>query len=210
MLLLLLDGVQSYAQQLDLKGQWYEAPQAWLYARQLTLTDAGLKPVEGPNKTGGHYFYQMDFNLSNGKASIIDFKNSSVIDRFHHWVFDDQGHLVAEAQGGIQSSEANPFFLRHARELTLGGGHYRLITEVASPFFLAQPVPYLDTLGHYRQAIKAGNGLTMLCLGVLLGLAFYYAALAVTRCNTTDALYCIFILGNLLYNGTCSTCTGSI
>ena len=42
----------------------------------------------------------------------------------------------------------------------------------------------------------------MLCLGVLLGLAFYYAALAISRCNATDALYCLLILGNLLYNGT--------
>ena len=127
-----------------------------------------------------------------GTGARNEFKNSSVIDRFHHWVFDGQGHLIGQEQGGIHSREANPFFLRHAREMTLAPGHYRLITEAASPFFLAQPLPYLDTLEHYRQTIKAGNALTMLCLGVLLALAFYYAALAISRRNATDALYCLF------------------
>lgn len=202
MLLLFLACAPAQAQQLDLKGQWYEAPADWIYSGQSTLAGAGLVAVGQPEKTGGHYFYQADFDVAQDQIRIIDFKNSSVIDRFHHRLIDDKGRPIAEAQGGIQSREANPFFLRHAREFKLGAGHYRLITEVASPFFLAQPVPYLDTLEHYRQAIKAGNALTMLCLGILLGLAFYYVALAVTRCNKTDALYCLFILGNLLYNGT--------
>jgi diguanylate cyclase (GGDEF)-like protein len=192
----------SRAQQLDLKGQWYEAPPGWLYAGQPSLNGLRLTAVDGPAKTGGRYIYQADFDISQAQVRVIDFKNSSVIDRFRHWVFDDQGRLIGQEQGGIHSREANPFFLRHAREITLAPGHYRLITEAASPFFLAQPLPYLDTLAHYRQAIKAGNALTMLCLGVLLALAFYYAALAISRRNATDALYCLFILGNLLYNGT--------
>jgi diguanylate cyclase (GGDEF)-like protein len=202
MLLLLLAGASSQAQQLALQGQWYEAAPDWTYAGQPTLANTGLVPVSQVNKTGGHFFYQADFDIPEAQPRVIDFKNSSVISSFHHWIIDDQGHVMVEAQGGIQSREENPFFLRHARELMLTAGHYRLISEVSSPFFLAQPVPYLDTLTHYRHAIKGGNALTMLCLGVLLGLAFYYAALAVTRRNVTDALYCLFILGNLLYNGT--------
>jgi diguanylate cyclase (GGDEF)-like protein len=202
MLLLLLTNMPSQAQQLALTGQWYEALPDWTYAGQSTLANTGLAPVAQANKTGGHFFYQADFDIAETQPRVIDFKNSSVVNNFHHWIIDDQGRVVVEAQGGIQSREENPFFLRHARELTLATGHYRLISEVSSPFFLAQPVPYLDTLAHYRQAIKGGNALTMLCLGVLLGLAFYYAALAISRRNATDALYCLFILGNLLYNGT--------
>ncbi len=202
LLLMLLIGQPCQAQPLALEGQWFEAPPTWDYAGQATLIGAGLTAVSQPNKTGGHFFYQADFEVGQEETRVLDFKNSSVIGRFHHWVFDSMGHRVDEAEGGIQSEASNPFFLRHGRELKLPMGHYRLITEVSSPFLLAQPVPYLDTLEHYRQAIKPGNALTLLCVGLLLGLAFYYAVLAMIRRNVTDALYALFILGNLLYNGT--------
>jgi diguanylate cyclase (GGDEF)-like protein len=199
---MLLIWMPCQAQTLKLAGQWYEAAPSWRYAGQPAPESAGLVAVGQPTKTGGHFIYQADFEIAQEGTRVLDFKNSSVIGRFHHWVQDREGHLIAEAQGGIQSDAANPFFLRHGREINLPVGHYRLITEVSSPFFLAQPVPYLDTLEHYRQAINPGNALTLLCLGLLLGLAFYYVALASIRCNITDALYCLFILGNLLYNGT--------
>jgi len=101
----------------------------------------------------------------------------------------------------VPSLRPSPFFMRHGREVHLNAGHYRLYTEISSPFLLAQPEPYLDTLQHYRQAIKAGNAFTLFCMGILFGLAVYYAALATIRSNPTDVLYALFILGNLLYNG---------
>lgn len=202
MLLLLSICCNCRAQPEALTGLWYEAPPTWAYAGQPDLGGAGLTSVGKLSKTGGRYFYQARFEIVQPEPMVLDFKNSSVIGRFTHRVFDDSGHLVLTEAGGIQSDAANPFLLRHGRELNLRPGHYRLVTEVDSPFFLAQPAPYLDTLVHYRRAIRFGNALTLLCLGVLLGLAFYYIALSLIRRNLTDALYCAFIVGNLLYNGT--------
>jgi len=201
-LVLLLAGTMVWAKPLDVTGQWYEASSAWRYDGRSTLAGSQLTPITTLNKTGGRYFLQADFAVMQDQAEVIDFKNSSVINYFHHWIFDESGRQVAELQGGVQISEENPYFLRHGRDLNLPAGRYHLISEVVSPFFLAQPTPYIDTREHYQQAIKFGNTLTILCMGVLLGLAFYYVALAITRRNLTDALYCLFILGNLLYNGT--------
>ena len=201
-LLLLSICFGCHAEPTALAGQWYEAAPGWVYISQSDLSSAGLASVARPSKTGGRYFYQTRFDIDQPEPMVLDFKNSSVIGRFTHRVFDDSGRIVVTEVGGIQSDAANPFLLRHGRELTLRPGRYRLVTEVESPFFLAQPTPYLDTLVHYRRAIRFGNALTLLCLGVLLGLAFYYIALALIRKNQTDALYCAFIVGNLLYNGT--------
>jgi diguanylate cyclase (GGDEF)-like protein len=201
-LALLLAGMTAWSKPLDLSGQWYEAPSNWHYDGRTALAGSQLTRVTTLNKTGGHYFLQADFALTHDQANVIDFKNSSVINYYHHWIFDESGQQVAELQGGVQISEENPYFLRHGRDLNLPAGRYRLVSEVDSPFFLAQPTPYIDTREHYQQSIKPGNALTILCMGVLLGLAFYYVALAITRRNLTDALYCLFLLGNLLYNGT--------
>ncbi|WP_297472543.1 diguanylate cyclase [Ferrovum sp.] len=171
-------------------------------AESATPQCAGVVPVDKLDRTGGHFFWQGTFAIGQTTQLVVDFKNSSVIGRFHHRIFDDHGRLVAETEGGIQSREPSPFFLRHGREFTLQPGHYQLVTEISSPFFLAQPTPYLDTLAHYQLAIQTGDALTLLCMGVLLGLMFYYAVLAGIRRNATDGFYALFILGNLLYNGT--------
>ncbi len=202
LLILLFIWLPCKAQPLKLDGEWYEVPSYSYCAGSAILQCAGVVQVDQLNKTGGRFFWQGNFEIGQTTRLVVDFKNSSVIGRFHHRVFDDHGRLVAEAGGGIQSVLPNPFFLRHGREFTLLPGHYRLITEISSPFFLAQPIPYLDTLVHYQQAIKPGDALTLLCMGALLGLMFYYAVLAGIRRNATDGFYALFILGNLLYNGT--------
>ncbi len=201
-ILLLSICFNCHAEPTALAGQWYQAAPSWVYTSQSDLSVAGLESVARPSKTGGRYFYQTQLDIAQSEPMVLDFKNSSVIGHFTHRVFDDSGRIVVTEVGGIQSEAANPFLLRHGRELNLHPGHYRLVTEVASPFFLAQPMPYLDTLVHYRHAIRFGNALTLLCIGILLGLAFYYIALSFIRKNLTDALYCAFIVGNLLYNGT--------
>lgn len=152
--------------------------------------------------TGGHFLFQTSFKMEHAGRYVLDFKNSSVIGHFRHFLFDAHGRLIAVLEGGIQSAAENPFFLRHGRELELAPGSYRLITELAAPFFLAQPQPYLDTLAHYRQSIMAGNALVLTCLGIFLGLGLYYAALALVRKRVAEGMYTLFILGNLLYNGT--------
>lgn len=186
----------------ELAGLWYQVPEGWVYQGQNGLAAAGLKPVAKVALTGGHFWQQVDFDINIARRHVLDFKNTSTIGHFRHIILNAQGLPVADVQGGIQSSEENPFFLRHGRELDLPVGRYRLLTELDSPFFLADPQPYLDTLDNYRQAIKPGNALTLLCLGMFMGLMIYYAAIATARQSLSAAMYSTFILGNLLFNGT--------
>ncbi len=201
MALSLLFAGQVRAQPQELHGQWYGAAADWAYAGQPELADNALTPVTQLSRIGGRFFFQGDFDVRD-EVLVLDFKNSSVIGLFHHYIFNAQGRLVAGFSGGIQSADENPFLLRHGRELHLPPGHYRLVTELRSPFLLAQPQPYIDTLQHYRQAIKPGNVLTLVCLGILFSLAFYYGILAIARRNLVDVLYVVFIAGNLVYNMT--------
>lgn len=199
--LLALSG-HGMAAPLELAGNWYQAPSGWVYDGGQVPDNTALTPVDSVSHTGGSFIFEADLIIDGAETQVLDFKNSSVIGQFHHWIFDGEGHRVAQAEGGIELAADNPFLLRHGRELHLPPGRYRLVTELSSPFFLAHPQPYLDSLTHYRQAIKPGDALVFLCLGILLGLAVYYAVLAVVRHNVVDGMYALFILGNLLYNGT--------
>jgi diguanylate cyclase (GGDEF)-like protein len=185
----------------ELAGRWYQAPEGWVYQGQADLATEALGSVAKVELTGGHFWQQVDFEIKTTGRHVLDFKNTSAIGHFRHIILNAQGHRVADMQGGIQSSEINPFFLRHGREIDLPVGHYRLLTELNSPFFLANPQPYLDTLDAYRQAIKSGNALTLLCMGIYIGLMIYYAAQAIARWNLSAAMYSTFIFGNLLFNG---------
>lgn len=195
----LLACLPSLAQPLLLSGQWFQTSAGGFADGQ---QESGLIPIKQPEQTGGHYLYRAEFDIAQDMPLVLDFKNSSVINQFRHRIYDASNQLVVDVEGGIQSAAPAPFFLRHGREVKLAAGHYRLDTELSSPFLLAQPLPYLDTLEHYRSAINPGNALTVFCMGILFGLAFYYAALATIRKTPTDALYALFILGNLFYNGT--------
>lgn len=192
----------SLADANKIVGSWYQATEGWIYDGQTDLAATGLKSVAKVALTGGHFFQQTDIEINTAGRHVLDFKNTSTIGYFRHIILDAQRHPVVDVQGGILSREVNPFFLRHGREVDLPAGRYRLLTELDSPFFLADPQPYLDTLDNYRQAIKPGNALTLLCLGMFLGLMIYYAALATVRRDLSAAMYSTFILGNLLYNGT--------
>jgi len=183
---------------MNLDGKWFQPHVDWVADDQ---HEAALTSIEQPNLTGGRFIYRAEFDVAQDVTLVLDFKNSSVLNQFRHRIYNSHNHLVTEVEGGIQSVIPSPFFMRHGREIHLNAGHYRLYTEISSPFLLAQPEPYLDTLQHYRQAIKAGNAFTLFCMGILFGLAVYYAALAIIRNNPTDALYALFILGNLFYNG---------
>jgi len=178
----------AMAEPSGLGGRWFEGD--------------GSTPVTRINATGGVFRHEAGFDIAQAGTYVIDFKNSSVLGRFEHRLYDARGTLVWRAAGGIESDEPNPFFMRHGRELALVPGHYRLVSRLESPFYLAQPEPYLDTLDHYRQVIKRGNALVLLCLGVFVGLGLYYACLALVRRRRAEAMYAAFILGNLLYNST--------
>lgn len=170
---------------------------------QTELRQSGLAPVARLEPTGGNFWRQADVTVTQDGRYVLDIKNSSLIGRFRHWIFDAHGQLVATLSGGIQSNEAHSFFLRHGRELDLAAGTYRVVTQLDSPMFLAQAEPYLDTLDNYRQGIKPGNAMVLVCLGVFVGLGFYYAALAAARRRMAERMYALFILGNLIWNGMC-------
>ncbi len=160
-----------------------------------------LPPLASLNRVGGPYWFLAQLTVAEQGVYVIDFKNSSTIGRFRHLVFDSEGRVIFDQRGGIESTEPNPFFLRHGREIELGPGHYRLITELSSPFLLAEPEPRIAPLADYRHAIKAANALVLLCLGIFVGLGTYYAALGMARRRAADGLYAAFVLGNILYNG---------
>lgn len=202
LLLALVVPISGWAQPQLLSGHWHQAPGAdWTYGGQGRLEGLGLKEVPGVRLTGGRFLFQSDFSLPEAGRYVLDFKNTSIIGRFRHFVFDANHRLVATLEGGMESRVENPFFLRHGRDLELPAGRYRLISELSSPLFLAQPEPYLDSLADYRHAMRPGNALVLLGLGVFLGLGIYYTALALARRRVAEGMYAVFILGNILFNG---------
>lgn len=151
--------------------------------------------------SGGAFWHVLEFEKS-ADPLVVDFQSSSVIGMFTHYILDSDGHIVQTLSGGIQSSEVNPYFLRHARDVDVNSGRYRLVTQMTSPFLLAQPKPRVFEQTSYIQSIKLGNAITLLGLGVFISLGIYYVILGVTRRQPTDFFYAIFILGNLTYNST--------
>ncbi|WP_373020248.1 diguanylate cyclase domain-containing protein [Thiomicrorhabdus sp.] len=159
-----------------------------------------LQEVEGISLVGGHYLYSGEVSIDHADDYVIDFKNTSAIDRFSFYIYDQQNKLIATASGGIGSTEPNPFFLRHGRPFHLEPGQYKLLAEVSSPYFIAQPVPYVNTLAKYRQEIKLGNAIVLIGLGIFLSMGIYYGALSFARSRNTEVLYAIFIFSNLMFN----------
>jgi diguanylate cyclase (GGDEF)-like protein len=199
--LLLPLGSSCLGATLDIHGQWFQASDGWRYGGEASLQSPALRKVNGVSLTGGRFLLQADFSVSESGRYVLDFKNTSILGHFRHFVFDKEHRLIASLQGGIQREADNPFFLRHGREVDLPAGQYRLITELDGPYYLAQPEPYLDDLGHYRDAVKPGNALALIGIGVFLGLGIYYAALSLARHRMAEGMYALFILGNLLFNG---------
>ncbi|MEJ2063488.1 MAG: ATP-binding protein [Reinekea sp.] len=154
-------------------------------------------------RTGGEFWHVLDVSLKSPAKYVIDFTSSSVVGTYTHFLFNkDTGQLIELMEGGILSKELNPYFLRHGRNIELPAGNFRIVTKMDSPFLLAQPKPALFNQQQYIKSIKTGNTITMLGLGVFLGLGAYYFVLGITRRDPTDYLYATFILCNLVYNGT--------
>lgn len=158
-----------------------------------------MLPVSGVALTGGTFAFQADFILEKSGRQVLDFKNTSILGRFTHYIFDARNRLVLTLEGGIQNRSPTPFFLRHGHKIELAPGRYRLISILSSPFFLAQPELYLDSHANYQQAIRQGNALTLVGLGIFLGLGIYYAALMLSRRRMAEGMYALFMLGNILF-----------
>lgn len=172
-----------------IEGHWYAS-------NQLT------SPIKALPLTGGDFVFKGTLQVTQAGDYVIDFKNTSTFAMFKHTVLDSRNVVVAELEGGISSTESNPFTLRHARLLYLEAGSYTLVTSLQTPYLIAQPQPYLDTKAHYQQAIKLGNFIALLCLGVLMGLMAYYIVLGLIRGQMVHGMYALFVLGNLCLQGT--------
>lgn len=197
--LLMCQVVLAYAQPLAGEGTWYEAAGHGDWSQAQHQRD--LVEITNPSRIGGRFIYKADFDLPQDGHYVIDFDSSSVIGQFTHHIYNASGEQVLSLKGGIQARVANPYMLRHGRDLMLPAGHYTLVSEVNAPFFLAHPQPYITTLPEYQQSIKMGNAIVLVSYGAMLILAIYYAALGYIRKQATDRMYALFILGNIFYNG---------
>jgi len=190
----------TWAEAFKITGSWYQPVKTgWLYQKQNDLAKSELIPSMGVRLTGGEFWFQGDFVIKKSGRVVLDFKNTNIISHFQHYIFNNKNQLIFYSDGGITSDTNNPFFLRHGRELDLPPGNYRLITYLSSPYYLAQPEPYLNSLKDYRSSIHNGNALTLMCLGIFLGLGLYYFVLAISRQRLADGMYALFILGNFLF-----------
>lgn len=191
---------QAWAQVLQSPWQLYSLDANQSFAPTIPLSKQGFQKADEISLVGGHYVYSGHIKLPLDGRYVIDFKNTSAIDQFAFYLYDQDHQLVATAEGGIGNPTLNPFFLRHGREFQLAAGQYHLITEVSSPYFIAPPSPYVETLETYQQEIKWGNAIVLIGIGIFLSMGIYYGALSFARSRNTEILYAIFIFSNLLFN----------
>lgn len=202
-LLMLASPIQAYADIVDIDSYWMQQSADWSPTVQSRLqSQQQLASKTGVSLKGGHHWHVIDVAFDEATNQVIDFRNSSVIANFDHWVFDrTTGELVDRFEGGIRSRVDNPYFLRHGRDLSVEPGEYQIITRMVSPFYVAQPKPDLFEQAEYQQSIKVGNALTLICQGIFLALGIYYFVLGTSRGRAADLLYALFITGNFFFTG---------
>ncbi|HSI28167.1 MAG TPA: diguanylate cyclase [Methylophilus sp.] len=177
-------------------SQAYAAPS--LSATQ--CQNAQGQPVTHIPLEGGKFNCHTTLTITDTDAYVLDFKNTTVIANFNHSLAATDGKTYL-AHGGLSSRETNPYLLRHGRKFTLTPGTYQLTTQLDSPYYLAQPELFITSEPDYlNQVLKSSAG-AILMLGVLVGIFIYYIAIGMTPGNTTERLYALFILGNLLFQG---------
>lgn len=200
LLVCLVFSSRVYAQAQPTVWQLYNIDENQTFNPDQPTWQNDLKKVDGISLVGGHYLYSGEMSIDKDDFYVVDFKNTSVIDQFSFYIYDQQNRLVARASGGIGSTEPNPFFLRHGRSFQLKSGQYKLLAEVASPYFIAQPVPYVTPLANYQQQIRLGDAIVLIGIGIFLAMGIYYGALSFASSRNTEILYAAFIFSNLLFN----------
>ncbi|WP_151702336.1 diguanylate cyclase [Nitrincola alkalilacustris] len=191
LLLSLLLLSQVMASELQQQGRWVD--------------DEFMQPLnelpDGPAPhVSGRFTYLLNLTLTQPETLVIDFSHSSVLGQFRHLVYDAEGSLLFELEGGASSTTVDPYFLRHGRPLQLPAGEYQILSRLESPFYIATPTPMLFHEQEYREAINRANALVLIGLGIFIGLGFYYLVMGIWRRALTDLLYAGFIFGNLIYN----------
>jgi len=188
-------------QSLETRSYWLAVQPDWQPQRLDAETLRSVQTDLTIRWDGGVDWHLMTLQSDQPIRHFLDFRNSSVIGLFHHWVFNENGELVAEFEGGIQSDVHNPIFLRHSRLIALPAGQYQILTRLDSPFYIAEPVPQVFPFGGYLESIKIGNAITLAGMGIFFSMGVYYIVLGLSRRRIGDFFYAVFIWGNFFYNG---------
>lgn len=197
---MLLFTSRAFAESQIVHLQLYSLNQTHQFNPNQPTSISNLKKTDKFSLVGGHYLYAGGLNIDKDGAYVIDFKNTTVIDHFDFYIYNQQNQLIASAKGGIGSKAPNPFFLRHGRTFDLKAGQYTLFAEFSSPYYIAQPVPFVSPLAQYQHDIKLGNAIVLVGLGIFLALGIYYGALSFASTRNTELMYAIFIFSNLIFN----------
>ncbi len=184
---------------------WYEFEQPYstdqLYITSV-VNDTPPKLIAQPRLTGGHYLSVVDITIPELDWYVIDFSGSTLVGQFRHQIIDSKGAVIAAFEGGVENSTPNPTMLRHSRSVILQPGDYQIFTQQTSQFNIATPTPFVMKQDQYLASIKLGNAITLVGLGIFCGLGILYLTLGLYRFRPTDLAYGIFIIGNLMFNGT--------
>lgn len=157
--------------------------------------------VESIPLHGGKFSCHTTLKITQADSYVIDFKNTTVIANFSHHLTAADGKTY-DAHGGLSSRETNTYLLRHGRRFDLTPGTYQLTTELNSPYYLAQPELFIASEPDYLNQILKSSAGAILMLGVLMGIFFYYISIGIAPGHTTERMYALFILGNLIFQGT--------
>jgi diguanylate cyclase (GGDEF)-like protein len=159
------------------------------------------QPVQQIPLHGGKFTCHTTLTITDADSYVLDFKNTTVIANFSHHLSSPDG-MAYLTHGGLNSHENNPYLLRHGREIHLSAGTYQLTTQLNSPYYLAQPELFVVSESDYLgQVLKSSAG-AILMLGVLMGIFVYYFSIGLTPGHLTERMYALFILGNLIFQGT--------
>lgn len=147
---------------------------------------------------GGKFVCQSVLTITQANQYVIDFKNTSTIAHYQHEITDGKQQTTI-IEGGLSSQAKDSFLLRHGHIVHLLPGTYRLVTWLQSPYYLAQPELFVTDLASYQQQTNFTTAISLILLGVLLGIFTYYFAIGATPGHPTERMYALFILGNLIF-----------
>lgn len=180
---------------------WYTGKH-WSAGTSLPMYLQTLTPQKKFSLTGGEQISVLKFKTQVADEYVIDFRNSTLVGEYKHLLFDRNDKLVTLRQGGMLRTEPSEYFLRNGQNIRLGQGQYTLITYQTSQFNIAPPTPFIIEKSKYISQLRVGNSITLIGLGILTALFFYYLVLSMVRASLIDLTYALFILGNLLFNST--------
>ncbi|AJQ95956.1 GGDEF domain-containing protein [Gynuella sunshinyii] len=181
---------------------WIITDEEWQPPLVLKSDEIVPRPRQQISLTGGVNWYIQSFRIPETEQYVVDFRNTSVIGQFDHYIYDGRGIQIGRLSGGIQNLQINPFMLRHGRMVRFFPSEYVILTRTESPFFLAQPEPFIMPLDGYSCAVKWGNTLVLVGLGVMFALSFLYLVRYFSQRRLENLYYALFVFCCMAYNST--------